>query len=309
MTVLQNMRYTYLLFIFFLPNRSFAAAGLVTCQEAGSCTFCKLLEMINGIVEWLIIIAVLFSILVLAYAGFQLVTSGGDRAALERGKQLFYNAIIGILIILAGWTIVDTTIKLLVGGQLGMWNDVQCGVGEFSVGDATAYGVDLIDHPYIGVEEGVTPTLRADGQSGIDGGSLTLGDCDTSRFRTINFLGTSVQIHEALVPSLNRIDAAWRARGGSRFYRVDVAYGVQCRNVAGSNRRSNHAYGIAVDINPSRNPHMGVNGRPNTCVTDMPMEFVRLWTNEGWGWGCNWSSSKDAMHYSKAPGEGGNGSF
>jgi len=45
------------------------------------------------------------------------------------------------------------------------------------------------------------------------------------------------------------------------------------------------------------------------CTTDMPRAFVQLFLDEGWGWGCNWNSTKDAMHFSKAPGEGGNGRY
>jgi hypothetical protein len=38
----------------------------------------------------------------------------------------------------------------------------------------------------------------------------------------------------------------------------------------------------------------------------MPASFRQLFLSEGWGWGGNWNSSKDAMHFSKATGEGGN---
>lgn len=76
--------------------------------------------------------------------------------------------------------------------------------------------------------------------------------------------------------------------------------------VAGTGRRSAHADGMAIDINPGKNPHT----RPhhhNYGQTDMP-ELVtksRIHKKHGLGWGGEWNSSKDTMHFSAHPREGG----
>ena len=74
--------------------------------------------------------------------------------------------------------------------------------------------------------------------------------------------------------------------------------GFSCRNIAGTNTPSLHSYGIAIDINPTRNPYS------KKFITDMPTamvnEILSLRTNSGaqvWNWGGNWSSTKDTMHY------------
>ena len=286
------------------PDTTNQAANLVTCHAAGTCSFCSLMAMINGIVEWLIIILTLFSVLIIAYAGFLLVFSRGDRSALETGKKLFFNSIIGILIMLAGWTIVDTTIKLTAGGNLGMWNEVQCGAGEFAAGEAN-YSIKLRELEYeAGVPLNTTVTLHTGGHVGVDGNTSNISACDESAMVSMNFLGQGIRIHQNLVPSLNQIDSQWRARGGNSAYEVRSVGGYNCRRIANSNRMSYHSYGVAVDINASTNPHLG-----SECRTDMPPWFRELFTSRGWGWGCNWSSSKDAMHFSKASGEGGDGRY
>ena len=63
--------------------------------------------------------------------------------------------------------------------------------------------------------------------------------------------------------------------------------------------KSVHAHGGAIDINPDTNP-MG-----STLVTDMPAEISAVAQGLGLGWGGNWKSSKDAMHFSAAKSEGG----
>lgn len=294
------MRYLLLL-VLLIPESAFAQ-GLVTCQAAGTCSFCALLEMINGIVDWIVIIASLFSILILAYAGFLLIFSQGDRSALEKGKQLFFQSIIGILIMLAGWTIVDTVIKLTVGGEFGQWNEVQCGAGEFAAGTAREYSSDLrFAEIEVAEGDGSVVTVHTGGHVGIDGESTSIVACDESQMVSVTLFGVPIRIHQNYQASLQRIDAAWRAQGGNEsFYRVTSVGGYNCRQIAGSGAMSKHSYGLAVDINPAQNPHLG-----SECRTDMPPAFRQLFIDEGWGWGCNWTSSKDAMHFSKAPNEGG----
>lgn len=74
-----------------------------------------------------------------------------------------------------------------------------------------------------------------------------------------------------------------------------------CRKTTGGTSWSAHSWPAAIDIDPERNPYSS-SGR---LITDMPPEFVSCFTDEGFGWGGNWSSVKDAMHYSVAINEGG----
>lgn len=98
----------------------------MACTGGDTCGFCELVLMVNNIVEWLVIIVTTLTVLLIAFAGFRLITSGGDAQALQDAKKYLFNALIGILIILAGWTIVDTVLKLVAGGDLGVWQPLSC---------------------------------------------------------------------------------------------------------------------------------------------------------------------------------------
>ncbi len=105
--------------------------GFLTCTGL-DCNLCDGLEIVNAITQWIIGIAILLAVCLLAVAGFRLVTSAGNRAAYEGAKKLFYNAMIGFIIILAAWTIIDTLLKVLATDEtqelaLGMWNEIDCG--------------------------------------------------------------------------------------------------------------------------------------------------------------------------------------
>ena len=85
------------------------------------------------------------------------------------------------------------------------------------------------------------------------------------------------------------------------------ATGYYIYSIGGYNKRrtssgkwSHHAQGLAIDINPDDNP------QGPTLITDMPPNISQIAAKHGLGWGGNWRSSKDAMHFSAAAREGGN---
>lgn len=74
--------------------------------------------------------------------------------------------------------------------------------------------------------------------------------------------------------------------------------GYNCRKITGGKGHSLHAYGIAVDINASRNPY------GPKLITDMPSGMIlnvkKIRTRAGvpvFRWGGDFSGNKDAMHF------------
>jgi hypothetical protein len=110
------------------------AAGLVPCggPDESACEACHVVEMLNGLLDWLIgILAVVFALIVVT-AGFNLVTSSGNVAAKAKAKSMITNAFVGFVIVLASWLLVDLGMKMLVSDdgdaavKLGVWNEVEC---------------------------------------------------------------------------------------------------------------------------------------------------------------------------------------
>lgn len=105
------------------------AAGLIPCGGTGEaeCQACDVTKLINNVVAWLVIVLSIIAAIMIAVAGFKLVTAGGNSAAMKAAKDTFTNIAIGFLIILGGWLLVDTLMKALLTDQVyGMWNQIQC---------------------------------------------------------------------------------------------------------------------------------------------------------------------------------------
>jgi D-alanyl-D-alanine carboxypeptidase len=82
-----------------------------------------------------------------------------------------------------------------------------------------------------------------------------------------------------------------------------------CPGAARSRSWSQHAYGEAVDLNPIENPYTGC-GRTRQHASVPYLDRSRLrpgmvtpavaaaFRSIGWGWGGDWTSVKDYMHFS-----------
>lgn len=113
-------------FLLLLPNFSLLLAedsSIVPCKGL-DCTTCDFIRLGNNGIIWLLgIIFMIFAVL-MTIAGFGLVTSGGNQSALAAAKTKFQNALIGIIIVLAAWLIVDTVLRgLLKSGDLSVFNN------------------------------------------------------------------------------------------------------------------------------------------------------------------------------------------
>jgi len=123
------------------------------------------------------------------------------------------------------------------------------------------------------------------------------GDSQQATFKRrniaeIEFLGRSMFVHRDARRHFLRLERLFEARAPD--YSAGVAVGelddwsYDNRNVRGATVRSNHAFGLAVDINALANPA----GTPG----DMPEEVVRQWEAEGGEWGGDWTLP-DPMHF------------
>jgi hypothetical protein len=122
--------------------------------------------------------------------------------------------------------------------------------------------------------------------------NITLGKVESKT-------GKAAYINSKLVPRFQALVDWFESFG----YQIRSLGGYNQRKIAGTDKWSTHSYGVAIDINPDKNP-MVPSTTPNW--TDMPIKETSATAKAlGLGWGGDWRNKKDAMHFSIASNEGG----
>jgi hypothetical protein len=108
--------------------------------------------------------------------------------------------------------------------------------------------------------------------------------------------GPSAQVNKNVADSFQNLINYLDKTG----YKINDMGGYNDRDVRGQpGVKSAHAKGAAIDINSATNP------MSSRLITDMPENIGTIAGNLGLGWGGNWQSKKDSMHFSAARNEGG----
>lgn len=119
--------------VLFIVPMTVGAADLVPeCGGDGqpACQACYVVELVNNVVGWLVMILGVIAAILIVVAGSRLVTSGGNASAKEQAKSSMTNLIIGYIIVLSAWLVMDYGLRALLveGGdaQFGIWNAINC---------------------------------------------------------------------------------------------------------------------------------------------------------------------------------------
>ncbi len=115
-----------------IPNEQITVNGVLTNQNVCAAGWGLLITVINNVISLLITLAIVFvAPLMIAWSGFLLVVSQGDSGKRTEARKILTNTVVGIVIALAGWLIVDAIMVALynpdtpiAGGKLGVWSQL-----------------------------------------------------------------------------------------------------------------------------------------------------------------------------------------
>lgn len=138
LSFLKNKKITALFFIsyiFILLAPFMASAqtgGLIPC-EGDDCGTCEVVQLANNVVDIVIVLALGISVIIFIYAGWLLLSSAGNATQVKRGKDVMLNVLVGLIIILTSWLVIDVMLKtLLPNGEVTFgsnplpWSQIAC---------------------------------------------------------------------------------------------------------------------------------------------------------------------------------------
>ncbi len=109
-----------------------ASAGLVPCSGP-DCTFCDLLTLVINIVHFAIydVLLPLAGLLILI-GGIMMMLAGVNENYYKKGKEILKNTVIGLVIVLCSWVLVNVLIGALTGNvkvdsfDPSQWWNINC---------------------------------------------------------------------------------------------------------------------------------------------------------------------------------------
>ncbi|MCF7815552.1 MAG: pilin [Candidatus Pacebacteria bacterium] len=123
----RTLLVVFLALLISVPALTFAGEGIVPC-DGPDCQACDFVELGQKLISWFIGIMATIIALMFAFGGMKMVMSGGSTEAISQARTTMTNSVVGFVILLSGYLIVDTALKLLLneGALLGPWNEIQC---------------------------------------------------------------------------------------------------------------------------------------------------------------------------------------
>lgn len=114
--LLKTIRVLAMAIMLLAPVASYAALPNFNCSDINGVS-CNNGQTVSGLIKlvinWALALAGLIAVLFLIVGGFWYITSAGDTEQAEKGKGTVLNAIIGIIIIVLSWIIVNVVSNLV----------------------------------------------------------------------------------------------------------------------------------------------------------------------------------------------------
>ena len=108
--------------VFLLVPAEVTQAAIVPQCPTDGCRACDLVTLANNVMKFLLMISVFVAALLLAIAGLRSVVKGENAELTNTAINIF----LGIVIMLVGWLVIDTIMRVLTGSRLGPWNTIEC---------------------------------------------------------------------------------------------------------------------------------------------------------------------------------------
>ena len=143
-------KYSFILALFlatplYIYAQSVGAEGLVPCGavsssnysllnpnyylQATACNFCYLAKLIQNVVNFLVMVTIPISVAMFAWAGILFFTATGDPKRINRARSIFRSVLIGFIITITGWLVVQVVLQSITRGDFytaNNWVNLNC---------------------------------------------------------------------------------------------------------------------------------------------------------------------------------------
>lgn len=92
----------------------------------GICGWCELIQLGQNVIDFLIKISTVLAIAFIIYGGIMMMITSAKPEKLQASRSIIWSAVIGLVIVLTSWVILNTFFHLLTGELNWPWDQIQC---------------------------------------------------------------------------------------------------------------------------------------------------------------------------------------
>lgn len=107
---------TILISVLLLLPALAAARGLVPCGNEGEspCTIVDIFTLIARVTNWLLMVAGIYAVYQLIFAGFNLIISIGNEEKIASNRKMINNAVAGFVFTMLAFLLINTAVNLIL---------------------------------------------------------------------------------------------------------------------------------------------------------------------------------------------------
>ncbi len=98
----------------FDPGTVVPHCGYFSGNSFTECTFCDFMQLVRNVLNFILFLTMVSAGGLFAWAGWLFATVGGNSSNLAKAKSIFRSVLIGLVLVLGAYTIVNTLMKMLV---------------------------------------------------------------------------------------------------------------------------------------------------------------------------------------------------
>lgn len=106
------------------------ASGFIPCgnssSQADACTLCDFFVMFHGLMKWGMSLLFILAGVGIFISGIIYIISAGNSGMMTKAKGYLTMCIVGAVIVLCAWLIVNTTMWFLGAKRTGIWYNISC---------------------------------------------------------------------------------------------------------------------------------------------------------------------------------------
>lgn len=91
----------------------------IDCPAGFRCGETNVADLFKTVAEWALGVAFILAVIFLIYGGFRYILAGGNEESAKQGRTAIFNALIGIVIIVLSFIVVQIVYNFVAGGSGG----------------------------------------------------------------------------------------------------------------------------------------------------------------------------------------------